>query len=103
MLGTLTIAMLTPHISLPIAGIDKLVHWSAFFMLGMALLGPLSFKKTGTIVLLLALSFGLEGAQMFIAERQAGIADLFANIFGVCCAFLLVQFTVSMQRVNPSK
>jgi len=103
MLGTLTIAMLYPHISLPIAGIDKLAHWSAFFLLGLALLGPLAFPKTEIILVLLVLSFGLEGAQTFIAERQAGIADLVANLLGVCCAFSLVQLATLMQRVKPSK
>ena len=103
MLGTLTLAMLYPHISLPIAGIDKLAHWSAFFLLGLALLGPLAFPKTEMILILLVLSFGLEGAQTFIAERQAGIADLMANLLGVCCAFLLVQLATLMQRVKPSK
>jgi len=53
-------------------------------------LGPFAFSKTEIILILLALSVGLEGAQTFIAERQAGIADLTANILGVCCAFSLV-------------
>ena len=103
MFGILTIGMLYPHMPLPMEGIDKLVHWLAFFLLGVALLGPLSFPKTLTITVLMVLSFGLEGGQMFIAERQAGIADLAANIFGVCCAFSLVQFVTSMQRVNTSE
>ena len=48
---------------------NKAVHRAAFFLVAIALLRPLSFKRKQMLLVLLGQSFLLEGVQVFIVER----------------------------------
>lgn len=98
MVAILAAGTLTPHIGVPYQHVDKLVHWAAFCAIGSALLGPLSFTKTGTLAVLFFLAFVLEGGQAFVPGRTVSMGDLTANLFGTLCAFALIQVSLVMRR-----
>lgn len=97
MVAILAAGTLTPHIGVPYQHVDKLVHWAAFCAIGSALLGPLSFTKTGTLAVLFFLAFVLEGGQAFVPGRTVSMGDLTANLFGMVCAFAFIQIGLIMR------
>lgn len=102
LIGLLTVGTLSPNIGLSYHGMDKLLHWAAFCFIGIALLGPLSFKKLWTLAILIILAFVLEGGQIFVPGRQAGFADFAANISGAFCAYAVVQIRLILRLERPS-
>ena len=89
---------LFPNIGISYHNVDKLLHWAMFCAVGVALLGPLSFTKAGTLAVLGLLAFVLEGGQVFVPDRVAGLGDLLANLFGILCAFALIEMPFIMRR-----
>jgi VanZ family protein len=89
---------LSPNIGIPYHNVDKLVHWAMFCAVGVALLGPLSFSKPGTLAVLGLLALVLEGGQVFVPGRIVDLGDLIANLFGILCAFALIGMPFVMRR-----
>ncbi len=96
LLVPLVVGTLHPDIRIPvhmpaIYRIDLGVHWTAFFMVAAALLMLLPHRQSRVLIICLALAVLLEAFQLFIDGRQADITDMFANLIGVACAFVLVK------------
>lgn len=74
----------------PVGNTDKIVHFSAYFILGVLWIPALGTKKPWIVVLALAvLGLVIEGLQgMLDMGRSADIFDALANICGAICALL---------------
>lgn len=103
LLSALSFSMLYPYMALPIAANDKVLHWVAFFSIGVVLLGPLSVERKSALILLVTFSVVLEFGQLFIRQRDADILDLGANFVGVFCAFSIFSIGAFSQRFIAQK
>lgn len=86
---------------------DKLLHISAFFVLGIALLLALSpFKMPRLYRILIVISFGAvwglldEVHQSFVPNRTAALDDWIADVIGVILSLLFLRFFVTKGHSN---
>jgi VanZ family protein len=86
---------------------DKLLHISAFFVLGIALLFALSpFKMPKLYRILIVISFGAvwglldEVHQSFVPNRTAALDDWIADVIGVILSLLFLRFFVTKEPLN---
>lgn len=86
---------------------DKLLHISAFFVLGIALLLALSpFKMPKLYRILIVISFGAvwglldEVHQSFVPNRTAALDDWIADVIGVILSLLFLRFFVTKEHSN---
>lgn len=86
---------------------DKLLHISAFFVLGIALLFALSpFKMPKLYRILIVISFGAvwglldEVHQSFVPNRTAALDDWIADVIGVILSLLFIRFFVTKEPSN---
>jgi len=86
---------------------DKLLHISAFFVLGIALLLALSpFKMPKLYRILIVISFGAvwglldEVHQSFVPNRTAALDDWIADVIGVILSLLFLRFFVTKEPTN---
>lgn len=86
---------------------DKLLHISAFFVLGIALLFALSpFKMPKFYRIIIVISFGAiwglldEVHQSFVPNRTAALDDWIADVIGVILSLLFLRFFVTKEPNN---
>ncbi|MBL8003661.1 MAG: VanZ family protein [Candidatus Kapabacteria bacterium] len=86
---------------------DKLLHISAFFVLGIALLFALSpFKMPKLYRILIVISFGAvwglldEVHQSFVPNRTAALDDWIADVIGVILSLLFIRFFFTKEPSN---
>lgn len=86
---------------------DKLLHISAFFVLGIALLFALSpYKMPNIYRILIVISFGAiwglldEVHQSFVPNRTAALDDWIADVIGVIFSLLFLRFFVTKPQSN---
>lgn len=86
---------------------DKLLHISAFFVLGIAMLFALSPYKLPKIYrILIVISFGAiwglldEVHQSFVPNRTAALDDWIADVIGVILSLLFLRFFVTKSQSN---
>lgn len=103
LIGLLALATLTPNTGISYYGMDRLIHWMAFFFVALTLSGLLSFEKAMTVMVMTGVAFVLEYGQFFIPGRVAGLGDLAANIFGIFCAIALLQMPIIVRHKRQWK
>ena len=105
LVGLLVVGTLTPNLSfayvwLKIHGADKVMHWGAFFVVGLAFSGLYSSKRMVAFFIVLALSFILEFGQFFADGRIVELGDLGANILGTISGFAFLSVSLMFQFIN---
>ncbi len=90
------VVSLLPRDALPVTGMwDKLEHAAAYAIL--CVIGVVAHPRKGThVVLLIGLAVygtALELGQSFVPGREASVADVIANTFGVVIGFAASMLT----------
>lgn len=98
-----------PFLDASIVGMDKVLHFLAFFMFGvflqLAIYGNMKGRRLALLVILLGAVFGLsdEFHQSFVPGRDADIFDLIADIAGVISSLFLLKFVRKLLVILQSK